>query len=171
MASVRLTDKLLEEIQARALKGEVQEWYIKTVRSRVAVQVINPFTGEHEDRILNGDITLPDINLDDCMVPLYTDHDTKYFEQTNHILIKKGLLVPYNPEVEEERLVNAITDEELEEALNKKFFAVKALLDKFTSPVPVERLLRKAKEMNKTHGVITAIETRLAELQELEYGE
>jgi hypothetical protein len=103
------------------------------------------------------------------MIALYTDYDLKFFENRNRDLIEQGLIVPYSPEIEEIQRINAVTDEELEKALNKKFFAVKALLDRFTSPIPVDRMLKMAKRMNKTIGIINAIEARLSELQEEEY--
>lgn len=168
-ARVKLVGDILEQIQDKALRGEAIEHYIKACRGRLAVEIIDPFSGEAIIRILKGDTTDPNMDDEEALVPLYTEYDQQYFLQSNRKIINRGLIVPYTPEFVEEQSVNVITEDELIEALDKPFFAVKALLDKFTSPVPVERLLRKAKELNKTSGVVDAIEVRLAVLQEEEY--
>ena len=170
-ARIQLAGEIKEQIQSKALRGEVLEHYIKACRGRLAVELIDPLAGESVIRVLKGDTTDPDLDDEDAVVPLYTEYDKQYFLRENKGLIKRGFIVPHTPEYIEEIQVNVITEDELTEALDKPFFAVKALLDKFTSPIPVERLLRKAKELNKTSGVLDAITTRLAELQEEEYRE
>lgn len=168
---IQLAGEIKEQIQSKALRGEVLEHYIKACRGRLAVDLIDPLAGEAVTRILKGDTTDPSLDDEEAVVPLYTEYDKQYFLRENKGLIRRGLIVPHTPEHIEEIQVNVITEDELVEALDKPFFAVKALLDKFTSPVPVERLLRKAKELNKTSGVTDAIKMRLAALQEKEYGE
>lgn len=168
-AQIQLVGEIKEQIQQMALTGQVLEHYIKACRGRLAVDLIDPLSGQAITRILKGDTTDPDLDDEDAVVPLYTEFDKQYFLKENKSLIKKGYIVPHTPEYIEEIQVNVITETELEVALDKPFFAVKALLDKFTSPIPVERLLRKAKELNKTSGVIDAITIRLAELQEVEF--
>lgn len=165
-----IVGSILEEIQERALKGEVYSRYIKAVRSKVAVYTIDPFTGRETILVLKGDIER-DKDVENAVVSLYTNYDVKFFERRNRKMIESGVLVPYNPEMEEMMRINAITDEKLREALDKKFFAIKALLDKFTSPVPVERTLRMAEDMNKTIGTINAIKARLSTLQQNEYAD
>ncbi len=160
---------LLQAIQAKALKDETIGHYIKAIRGRVAVQVLDPFTGFEVTRVLKGDITDPNVDKTTQMIPLYTEYDKSFFEKKNRGMIESGMVVPYTAEVQTLQLINAVTDEEIDIALGKKFFAIKALLDKFTSPAPVERLLRRAKELNKKVGTIAAIEVRLATLQEEEY--
>ena len=167
----KLSGSILEEIQEAALTDNVSEYWIKAVRHHVAVEVVDPFEGQQVTRILKGDITIPDADLSDAIIPLYTRYDIQFFKMNNKTLIETGVIVPYTPEFREEQLINSITDEEIVEAIDKPFFAVKALLDRFTSPVPIERMLRKAKEHNKTVGVIAAMEERLSELQADEYGE
>lgn len=168
---IELAGEIKEQIQAKALKGEVLEHYIKACRGRLAIELIDPLSGKAITRILRGDTTDPELDNEDAVVPLYTEFDKQYFLKENKGLINAGYIVPHTPEYIEEIQVNIITEAELVEALDKPFFAVKALLDKFTSPIPVERLLRKAKELNKTTGVVEAIEKRLAELQEVEYSD
>lgn len=169
MAELRLTNELLTELQRLAFAGEAEEYYIKACVARVGVHVINPMNGEPHEIILKGDITDPDVNVDEVTVALYTEPDREYFLRKNRPLIRQGLLVQYTPEFKEEMMVNAITDEEIKEALSKPFIATRNLLRKFTSPIPVERMLRHATLMDVSAGYISAIEERLAELQADEY--
>ena len=165
----KLVGSIQEEIQLKHLSGDVKEYYIKTCRGKLAVSVIDPFTGEENTVILKGDVTDPTEDRSEYRVSLYTDVDLAWFKQQNHKLIARGLLVPDTPEVREEQLVNVITDDQIEDILSQPFFSLKNKIDKFTSPVPVERFLRAANQMNKAVGTIKVIEERLAELQEAEY--
>jgi len=92
-----------------------------------------------------------------------------YFERANKYHLAKGTLVPLIKREEVTISPNMVTDEELEAALNSKFFSVKNLLDKFTSPVPAERMLEMATKMNKSIGTINAIKAKVAELQVEEF--
>lgn len=166
-----IVGQIREEIQRKAISGEVQERYVKACVGRLAVQRIDPFTGREETVILKGDVTNPKADKEKFTVLLYTDLDTEWFKRANRTLIERGLLVPDTTKAREAFLINSISDEEIEKVLSEPFFSLKAKLDKFTSPVPVDRILRKAKEMNKTVGTVTAIEKRLAELQEAEFSE
>ena len=165
-----LVGDIREEIQRKAIAGEVKEQYVKACRGRLAVQRIDPFTGREETLILKGDVTDPKADKEGYVVHLYTDLDAQWFKRANRTLIERGLIVPDTPKVREAFLVNSISDAEIEQILSEPFFSLKSKLDKFTSSVPVERILRKAKEMDKTVGFINAIEKRLSELQELEIG-
>ena len=163
-----IVGQIREEIQRRAISGEVKEQYIKACVGRLAIQRIDPFTGREETVILKGDITDPKVDKDEITVLLYTDLDAQWFKRANKKLIERGLLVPDTTKIRESLIINSISDNEIEKVLSEPFFSLKAKLDKFTTPTPVDRILRKAKLMNKTVGTINAIEKRLAELQEAE---
>lgn len=165
----QIVGEILEEIQRKAIAGEVQEQYVKACVGRLAVQRIDPFTGREETIILRGDVTDPKADKEGYTVSLYTNLDAEWFKRANKGHIRRGALVLDTPKVIEELLINSITDEEIERVLSEPFFTLKAKLDKFTSPIPVQRILRKAKLMNKTVGTVAAIEKRLAELQEAEF--
>lgn len=162
----RIVGEILEEIQREALIGNALEHYVKTCRGRLAVQRIDPFTGTEETLILKGDVTNPKTREDDYMVSLFTQFDAQWFRQNNRELIEQGYIVPHTPEISDALLVNIITDDEITEILSKPFMALKHRLAKFTSPIPVDRFLRKAKEMNRPVGTVDFITKRLAELQQ-----
>ena len=166
-----IVGQIREEIQRKAISGEVQEQYVKACVGRLAIQRIDPFTGREETVILKGDVTNPEVDKDEITVLLYTDLDAQWFKRANKKLIERGLLVPDTTKAREAFLVNSISDDEIEKVLSEPFFSLKAKLDKFTSPTPVDRIRRKAKLMNKTVGTVNAIEKRLAELQEAEFAD
>lgn len=154
---------LYDSISKAQAGGEPVARYIKAILGQVCVNVIDTFTGLPKDIILKGDPTT--CNIEDIVVTMWTDMENDYFRRINKILITQGYIAPYSEEIIEEMSVNEVEDEVLKEALRKPFFSIKALLDKFTSPVPVMRMLNLAKEMNKPVGTITAITRRLSALQ------
>jgi len=164
-----IVPEILQEIQRRALDNDPIAHYIKTIRGKVAVKRISPMSGEEDIILLVGDIDDPDADLSEAILPLYTNHDLKYFEQSNKRIIEMGLIVPHNPEKAELDRVNAISDEELRKLVTGKYFTLKGKLNEFTTPVPVTRALRIAKEENRPIKTIETIEARLAELQKDEY--
>ena len=103
---------------------------------------------------------------DDITVTLWTEMAHDYFRRQNQVLLQAGYITPFNKEVKDvPASVNEISDEELTNILNKKFFAMKSFLDKVTSPIPVMSLLRLAEDMNRPVGTINAIKAKLSELQ------
>jgi len=153
-------------VRAAQEEGEPVSRYIKPILGKVRVSIIDIYEEMPTDIILAGDPTDPELDREDIMVTCWTQIEDDYFRKANKLLLDKGLIAPYSEEIEEEISVNEVTDAELEEALGKPYFAVKALLDKFTSTVPVKRLLDKAVEMNRPVGTINAIKARLSELQQ-----
>ena len=155
------------EALRKSMEGGVPKArYIKTIVGRLGISMIDPLTGMPTDIQLEGDPNDNGTDIDDITVTLWSDFEFEFFRRSNKTLLQIGYLAPYTKEIVEEISVNEVSDEVLEEALGKPFFSVKALLDKFTAPAPVQRLLRMALEKNKSVGVIGAIEARLSELQQ-----
>jgi len=154
-----------DAVRKAKAEGNPVAGYIKAIKGVVHINAINTFTGTPETITLKGDPVDPEVDIDDITIFLWTDFEYDFFRKANKTLLEEGILVPYTKEVVEEISVNEVSDEVLEEALRKKFFATQALLKKFTSPVPVRRMLYIAERINKPIGTINAIKTRLAELQ------
>jgi len=163
--SPQLLGDILEGIQRKALDDDPEIHYIKTERGRLAVQYIDPFSGREETLMLKGDVTDPDADLTDAMIPLYTKYDIKFFEKKNRKLIETGKLAPHTPELMELQRINAISEDELQEVMEAPFFTMRSRLNQFTSPAPVERALRMAQELNRPVKTIEFIKACLAELQ------
>jgi hypothetical protein len=143
-------------------EGEPVSQYKKTVISQVCVKRINAFTGEPEEIILYGE----DKN---GIISLWTPAEDKFFKEMNDLHLKEGTLVPYTPPVvEPEKTLEEATDEEIEGYVNSKFLKLsKTILNQTTSEEFVNKLLLKAKELEKSDKIIAAIETRLAEIQNM----
>jgi len=141
--------------------------YIKGIKAVVHVTAIDPFDGRPTVVTLTGDPADKNVDIDDITIFLWTQFDYDYFRSKNKVLLAEGILAPYTKEIVEKISVNEVSDEELEIALKKKFFAVRALLNKFTSPAPVMRMLHIAEDMYKPVGTINAIKVRLSDLQKI----
>lgn len=166
---MEVTDRdFYDTVRKARAEGDPVARYIKVIKGRLQVRVLDAFAGKPKNMMLKGDPTNPDLDREEIMIICWTDMEDEYFRKSNKELIEKGYMAPYSEKVEEEIAVNEVSDAELEEALSKPFFAAKALLDQFTSPQPVKRMLNIAQEMNKKVGTVNAIKERLSELQKTE---
>jgi len=141
----------------------------KAIMGKVAVLFLDPIRFTPETLILAGDPSNPKIDPADLSIELWTKAEYQYFLRKNKALIEKGVLVEV--ETEEELLietVNQISDEEIDEILGKPFMALKHRLVRFTSPVPVRRILVRALELDKSIGFVDHIKAKLAELEGFE---
>lgn len=155
-----------DTIRAAQAVGEPVALYKKGILGIVCVSVVDPFSGSPKELLLKGNPEDPATDIDDISVVFWTDFEHEYFRRANKPLLEKGYMVPFTKSgPPPEPSVNEVSDEVLKEALEKKFFAVKALLDRFTSPAPVMRMLHMAEDMNKQVGTLNAIKKRLSELQ------
>jgi hypothetical protein len=116
--------------------------------------------------ILSGD---PKQKPETAILDLWTAAEDVYFRRTNRNILNEGLIIDYGEEIDQPLGTNAVSDDELRTVLSGKYFAVKAMLDSFTSPAPAERMLALAEEMDRPVKTIEAIKSRLSELQLLEY--
>jgi|WetSurMetagenome_2_1015567.scaffolds.fasta_scaffold04344_3 hypothetical protein len=158
--------KLFEDIRQAMAHGEPVARYMKTTTGKLNVKILDPITGYPTDMILEGNAANGD---EAAILVFWLPVELAYFERANKYHLAKGTLVPLIKREEVTISPNMVTDEELEAALNSKFFSVKNLLDKFTSPVPAERMLEMATKMNKSIGTINAIKAKVAELQVEEF--
>lgn len=157
-----------DSVRKAKADGEPIAKYIKAIKGIVHVSVINTFTGKPEVISLKGDPGVKETPIEDISIFFWTEFGHDFFRGANKLLLEEGILASYTQDIVDEVSVNEVSDDILIDALGKKFFAVKALLDKFTSPVPVLRLLNLAEDMNKPIGTITAIKKRLSDLQQIE---
>jgi len=152
----------MESIDFVAMKeGKPRKAYRKAILAKVYVNVINPFSGKPEGRILFGE-------GDESIVELWTEKEIAFFEQMNKKHLDAGNLIPYEHKTDEEieaEKYNSLSDEELEKIIGSKFFTLKAALGKMTSPAPVARLLKIAENKEKSEKVLNTIRARLSELE------
>jgi len=147
--------------------GQPYKTYVKTILAKVQVNILNPFSGKPELKLLTGDPRRP---TEDSLVKLWSETEYQYFINYNKKHIKDGTLILYKPkksQPKKEDNINSMDDEELEKLLNSRFFSLQQTLNKFTSEAPVFRLLTLAEEMEKSDKIIAVIKARLSELQEI----
>jgi hypothetical protein len=139
--------------------------YIKTVLGKVYVTVLNPFSGEPEGVILEGDPRKQG-DLEKIVVNVWDTKQDVFFRRMNRNHFDSGNIREYSlEEVEPPVSANEITDEEILDVLNKPFLALKNKLVKFTAVAPVFRLLSKAEELEKSEKILGAIRERMSELE------
>lgn len=149
--------------------GKSYKRYIKTILGKLYVNVLNPFTDKPDGLIIRGN---PQANKEDCIVEVWNDKQDVFFKRMNKRHFEQGFLIEYNPkkEIKKKKSPNQVTDEELIEILNSRFFKFQSEISKFTSPAPLQRLLFLAGEEEKSEKIVKAIEAKIAELQAKEYG-
>lgn len=157
---------LFEAAQEAIQNNKPDSRWIKVQLAKVLVKYIDPIEGKPTETVIEGDASK---NEEACIFDCWTPLETAYFTKMNKYHILEGNIVPYKKDMVVEISPNTITDEDLREVLTKPFLTIRSLLSKFTSTVPVERMLAIAEEMNKPSGTVTAIKKRLSELQEEQY--
>lgn len=142
--------------------------YKKVILGKASVHVINPFSENPEEHILEGN---PGKNEDGCFVDVWSVEGDMFFQKMNALLLKQGVLVKYDreakPLVSDVNEYNVMEDEELFDLLKAPFFSLEAALGKMTSEAPVQRLLAIAEQEEISEKKTKHIIARLQELQEI----
>lgn len=149
----------------RMQTGEPLYIYTKTTVGRVGVTVFNPITSRPEDRILSGDPSDAKANKEEMLVKIYDEPSHLYFKNINKKLLEDGKIAPYTSAAPQINMINAITDEEIDRILSEPYLTLKNAMDKFTSYVPVERILIRAIELNKPTQTVENLRQKVSELQ------
>lgn len=134
----------------------------KTILGKVHVLVLDPFTGKVEEVILEGD---PRKLPQGSFIELWDKKGEMFFRRANRKHFEKGSLSEMFKVPEEQVSPNQITDEQIDEVLNKPFLALDKKLNEFTSTAPVARFLNRARELDKSVKVVKRIEEALALLE------
>jgi len=124
------------------------KFWKKAIKGSVGGRMINK-RGEYEEFLLKGDPTDPKADTDSMVVEVFDEEAEKYFKKSNKATIVNGYLI----EIGEHSIfldeINAVTDGYLRDLLKKPLSKMRPRVDKFTSPVPVIRLLEFAQVENK----------------------
>lgn len=138
--------------------------YKKAILGRVLVRYLDPIRMIPEETLLSGDSD-GDGDLDKVTVKVWSQAEDAYFRRQNKKHLVDGVLIPITMDEAEDYTVNQISDEEIEDVLQKPFFALKNKLDEFTSPVPVRRFLLMAEKMNRPIGTVNHIKSVLESME------
>lgn len=146
--------------------GKPFKRYEKTILGRVHLTIISPFSGEVENVILSGN---PDnaSQREASILNIWTQKEDQFLHRMNRVHFNKGNLVELKEEDVPQVYVseNQVSEEEIEEVLNKPFLALKNKLNSFTSVAPCYRFLRAAEEMEKSEKILEAIRARISEIE------
>lgn len=138
--------------------------YIKTILGKVGLSILDPFSAEPKGILLSGD---PVATNPEAIVSLWSLTEDIYFKRHNKMHFDTGTIVPYKADavkLEETRLEQS-TDEEIAELVHKPFLAIINALNKTNSEAFVYRVLRIAQDEERSEKIISAINKRLAEIQ------
>ncbi len=137
--------------------------YKKTTLGKVLVRYLDPIRMLAEEVVLAGDPESGD--LDNTTIKVWSSAEDAYLKRQNKSHFVDGVLIPFTEVEVEEYNVNQISDGEIEEVLQKPFFALKNKLAEFTSPVPVRRFLLMAEKLNRPIGTVNYIKAALEEME------
>ena len=134
--------------------------YKKTILGKLHVVVLDPFDGKPKEVILTGDE-----KSESARVSVWDNKQKLFFERINKNHFEAGRLVMAEDDVEEETSPNQVTDEEIDEILKMKFMAFRTRLYQFTDVAPLFRILKRAREIEKSERIINHIQEAISRLQ------
>ncbi len=144
--------------------GEPYRTYRKTHLARLRVKVLNPFDGTPYEEFLEGNPQ--DAACQKCYVDLWDEKELMYFKRSNSIHLESGALVEApRPVTEVKQSFNNLSDAELKELVEGKYFGLKAAVEKMTSEEALARTLLLAEECSRPEKTLNFIRERLALLQ------
>lgn len=140
------------------------KFWRKAIKGSVGGRTLNK-RGDIEEFLLKGDPTDPDSDIDEMTLELFDVDGEKFFKKSNKSAVKQGYLI----EIAEHTLFldesNAVSDGYLKDLLKKSFSKMKPDVEKFTSSVPVHRLLEFAEAYNKPIKTIQYLRGVIAKLE------
>jgi hypothetical protein len=136
-------------------KNEFPKFYKKAIKGGVGGRVLNN-KGDVTEFLLRGD---PEkVDVDEITLEISNQDMLKHFLKANKAAIVRGYLIEVSDHEFILDEVNAVTDGQLKDMLKLSLSKMKPKVEKFTSPVPVQRLLDFAKSENKPVKTIEYLE-------------
>jgi len=139
-------------------EGKPLATYRKTILGRVAITILDPFTDKPTGIILTGTATSEDAKID-----VWTVREELFLKRMNRSHFETGILKKVETPVAEEKdkVAPVYSDEELEDILKLAYISLQKQLVEIEDPAILNRLVEKAKELEKTPKVIEVINNRL----------
>jgi hypothetical protein len=151
------------EIFSAMQEGSPVRSFIKTILGKVCIEVLDPFSDQASELLLEGDPKKEDSR---CIYDVWTTKQEVFFRNRNKSLISLGVLKEYvRSNAPKPRTLEDSTNDELSEIINSKFFTLEAKLNKINSVAVLFRMISLAHELEKSDKIVKAIEARLAEVQ------
>lgn len=135
--------------------------YKKTTLGKVFVTVLNPFTQMPEGLMLEGNF-----GTESEIVDTWSEKEDIFFRRMNMAHLKSGAVIKFvREEKPEEKRIEQYSDAELKELLSLRYLAFSNVLSEVNTEVVLQRLLAIAKQADKSIKYISAIESRLSDVQ------
>jgi len=122
------------------------KFFRKAIKGSVGGRILNK-KGDIAEFLLRGDPK--EVDPDEITVEINSDEELKYFLKNNKAAISNGYLIEVSDHEFVLDEVNAVSDGQLKDMLKLSLSRMKTKVEKFTSPVPVQRLLDFAESENK----------------------
>lgn len=140
------------------------KFWKKAIRGAVGGRMINK-RGDEDEFLLKGDPTNPDADVDAMVVEIFDEDAEKYFKKTNKSTIVNGYLIEIGDHSISLDEINAVSDGYLKDLLKRPPSKMRPRVDKFTSPIPVQRLLELAEAENKPVKTIEYLKDTISKLE------
>ncbi len=134
----------------------------KAIKGVVGGRALNK-KGDVEEFLLKGDPKR--VDLDTITVEIRNEEEEKFFRKANKATLINGYLIEISDTEITFDTVNAVSDGYLLDLLKKPLSKMKSDVSKFTSPVPLSRLLEFALENNKPVKTIEYIKSVISSLE------
>ena len=146
---------------------EIYKRYTKTILGIVGGRMLEHRSKGPVDFLLRGDPEADDqFSYDDLVLEMYDEEEDKFFRRLNRSHLANGVLVEYSKEnTTKEESVNAISITEIDSILEMKPVPLEKALAKFTSNIPLERILSRAQQQEKPSKIIAVITKALEPYQ------
>ncbi len=151
------------DIYSAMQTGKPFKSYQKTILGKACVTTWDSFNNVPAFVILEGDPKKTEVGT---VVDVWDEKEDMFFKKMNRNHFQTGVLreIVREEPVQEHRIEDS-TDEELLELIKGKFFSIQSQLNKIDSEAVIFRILRLARENEKSEKLIKAIEARLSEIQ------
>lgn len=126
--------------------------------------------GDQDEFLLKGDPTNPNADVDAMVVEIFDEDAEKYFKKANKSTIVNGYLIQIGDHAISLDEINAVSDGYLKDLLKRPLSKMRSRVDKFTSPVPVGRLLELAQADNKPIKTIEYLKDTISKLESPQVG-
>ncbi len=147
--------------------GKPFKSYQKTILGKACVTSWDSFNNVPVFVILEGDPKKTELGT---VIDVWDEKEDMFFKKMNRSHFQSGVLREIvRVDLPEEHRVEDFTDEELLNLLKDKFFTIQNKLNKIDSEAVIFRILRIARENEKSEKLIKVIEARLSEIQHSEY--
>ena len=162
-----MNNKFDPEIFSAMQEGVPIGQYVKTVPSKVHVIVLNSWSLEPTAVILQGEP-----GAEESIIKTWSVPEDIFLRQMNRRHFSSGFLKVYQPPVVEEKAVEETIEQASDETLllliNGHFKRLESSINKTDSEAVLFRMIKLARENEKSERLVRALETRLAEIQNVQ---